>query len=87
MSRTSGQQSRAPSVASLAESNGGYRKNDMYTDKNEPDIVMTKEGDNNPIDRTTSVCLEKGSPPCPPPHVIKDGGLTAWGTTLGAYVK
>ena len=87
MPKTSGHKSRTPPVAPLAESNGDYREDDMYANKNEPAIVMTKGEDNNAIDRTTSVCLEMGSPPCHPPHVIKDGGLTAWGTTLGAYVE
>jgi hypothetical protein len=27
---------------------------------------------------------EKGSPPSRPPHTVKDGGLTAWGTVFGA---
>ena len=88
MSTTSGQKSKTPSVASmsLAATNGNYHKDaDVYADKNEPDKVTTKGEDNNAVDRTTSVCLEKGSPPCHP-HVFKDGGLTAWGTTLGAYV-
>ena len=71
---------------SLAATNGNYHKDaDVYADKNEPDKVTTKGEDNNAVDQTTSVCLEKGSPPCHP-HVFKDGGLTAWGTTLGAYV-
>ena len=77
----------SPSVATLVEWDGDYRKNDTNTDKNEPAIVMTKEEDNNAIHRTTSVCLEKNSPSCHPPHVIRDGGLAAWGTTLGAYVQ
>jgi len=85
MYRTSGRKSQTPSVVSLAETDGDRHKDDVYTDKNEPVIVMTKEEINNTVDRTTSVCLEKGSPPCHP-HVIKDGGLTAWGTTFGAYV-
>ena len=87
MSRTSGQKSKTLSVASLATTNGNYHKDaEVYTDKNEPEKVTTKGEDNNAVDRTTSECLEKGSPPSHP-HVFKDGGLTAWGTTLGAYVE
>jgi hypothetical protein len=84
MSRTPGQKSRTPSIAPLGETNGDYRKDDVYANKNEPDIVTTKEESNSAVDQTACACLEKGSPPCHPPHVIKDGGLTAWGTTLGA---
>ena len=88
MSRIPGQKSQTPSVASLAATNGDYHKDDdADADKNEPDKVTTTGEDDNAVDRTTGVCLEKGSPPSHPPHVFKDGGLTAWGTTLGAYVE
>ena len=88
MSRTSGPKSQTPSVASLAARNGDYHKDDdVDADNNKPDKVTTKGEDNDAVDRTTAVCLEKGSPPSHPPHVFKDGGLTAWGTTLGAYVE
>ena len=87
MSRTSGQNSKTPSVASLAATNGNYHKDaEVYTDKNELEKATTKGDDDSAADRTTSACIEKGPPPCHP-HVFKDGGLTAWGTTLGAYVE
>ena len=87
MSRASAQKSKTSSVASLVGTIGDHHNDDdVYADKNEPDKVTTKGEDNNAVDRTSSVCLEKGSPPCHP-HVFKDGGLTAWRTTFGAYVE
>ena len=83
MSGTTRQKVRTPSVA---ETNGNDHKDDVYTDENGPTIVLTKEG-NNAVHQNTSVDLEEGSPPDHPPHVIKDGGFTAWSTTLGAYVE
>ena len=87
MSRISGQKSQTPSVASLAATNGDYHKDDDADAGADKNKVTTRGEDDNAVDRTTGVCLEKGSPPSHPPHVFKEGGLTAWGTTLGAYVE
>lgn len=88
MSRASGQKSQTPSVASLTKTSGDYHKgDDVDADNNVPDKVTTMGEDDGVVGHTTGVCLEKGSPPFHPPHVFKDGGLTAWCTTLGAYVE
>lgn len=84
MSGTTRQKVRTPTVA---ETTGEDHKDDVYTDENEPTVVLTKEGNNNAVHQETSVDLEEGSPPSHPPHVIRDGGFTAWSTTLGAYVE
>lgn len=81
MSGATRQKARTPSVA---ETNGEDHKDDVYMDENEPTAGLTKEGNDSAVHQKD---LEEGSPPRRPPHIIKDGGFTAWSTTLGAYVE
>lgn len=75
MSETSRLEPPAQTVASSADQNGNYRKRHADADKSGASSYIAD-------------LEEKGSsPPSHPPHVVKDGGLTAWGTALGAYVK
>ena len=76
MSQTSGLEPPAQTVASSADQNVNYRKRDADADKNGASSYHADLED-----------VEKGSPLSHPPHVVKDGGLTAWGTALGAYVN
>ena len=78
---------------SVAETNGEDHKDDVYTGEDHKDDVymdengltadLTNEGNNSAVHQKD---LEEGSPPRPP-HIIKDGGFTAWSTTLGACVE
>ena len=79
MPETSGLEPSTHTVASSLDQNGDYRKRDPDADK----ISSNK----NIVDRVYLEDAEKGSPPSHPPHVVKDGGLAAWGTALGAYVE
>jgi hypothetical protein len=87
MSETSGREVQTLPVASFTEPNCDHEHDDddAYADKDGPAIVMTKEENTSVTDQIVS--LEKGSLPSHAPHVIKDGGLIAWSTTLGACVE
>ena len=67
-------------VASSAEKIGGDHKRAADADINE------LSANNSVVDRVYVKDAENGSPPSHPLHVVKDGGLTAWSTALGAYV-
>jgi hypothetical protein len=81
MPNASGQESRTPSVASSTEKDGDYHNGDSDADGNEP-TANENVADSVPVEDP-----EKGSPAGHSPHVIKDGGMTAWSTVLGAYVE
>ena len=68
------------SVASSAEEKRRYHKHDAGPEKREL-------SENKDIVREYVEDAEKGSPPSYPPHVVKDGGFTAWRTVLGVYVE
>ena len=68
-------------VVSSAEKNG-----DDHSRDTEANINDGKLASDNAADRVCVEDAEKGPPPSDPLHVVKDGGLTAWSTALGAYV-
>ena len=73
-------ESHTHSVTSSAEEKRRYHKHDAGPEKREL-------SENKDIVREYVEDAEKGSPPSYPPHVVKDGGFTAWRTVLGVYVE
>ena len=68
-------------IASSADQNGDYPERGAEAD------MDRLSSDKNTVNGDHLEDVEKGSPPNHPPHVVKDEGVTAWGTTLGAYVE
>jgi len=59
-------------------------KSDDYHTRDEDDNMNELSANKTVVDRVYLNDAEKGSPPSHPPHTVKDSGLTAWGTVLGA---
>ena len=70
-------QTHSSTSASSTGNNGDHDKHDADAKMNELSTKKTV------VDGVYIKDVEKGSPPPHPPHSIKDGGLTAWGTVLG----